>query len=541
MSVPEALYVAGYVLQIVSYVLAIEKVSRKGNVLGLSCDYISYSWLWFMSNVYFGGNYLASTYVVFQYANRYPEYPTFYTSKLVFFLDCLGLAATSCLMYQIFRKYRSTRKGNEASGMLFYFVIALILTGLVWLLWNYARGQETLNELDIANYFWLFLGRVSNNLSLGVVGLANVGKSTFFQAITKSTLGNPANYPYATIDPSMSLIVVESPKLDHLQKLYGSAKKVPTSMTIYDIAGLTRNAALGEGLGNKFLADIRQVDGVFHVVRGFRDDEITHIEHNVDPVRDMTIVTDELILKDLDYIEIGLEQAQKALKKPQADKGKIQFEIDTLNKLLDLLYLGRKVSTAEWSNEEIDIINPLNLLTAKPTVVLLNVNEADYQNDTNEFKEAVQGWIQENCPEDELMLFSAAYETQLNEKRDNVEELEAYMAEHGHKGSAMSGIVDKMRSALRLVSFYTCGPKEAHQWTVREGSLAPEAAGTIHTDLQKTFISAQVYKWKDLQDEQPPLDEAGLKSKGKQHRQGKAYVIEDGDVLVVKAAGGKAR
>lgn len=155
MSVPEALYVAGYVLQIVSYVLAIEKVSRKGNVLGLSCDYISYSWLWFMSNVYFGGNYLASTYVVFQYANRYPEYPTFYTSKLVFFLDCLGLAATSCLMYQIFRKYRSTRKGNEASGMLFYFVIALILTGLVWLLWNYARGQETLNELDIANYFWL--------------------------------------------------------------------------------------------------------------------------------------------------------------------------------------------------------------------------------------------------------------------------------------------------------------------------------------------------------------------------------------------------
>lgn len=330
-----------------------------------------------------------------------------------------------------------------------------------------------------------YLGRVSNNLSLGVVGLANVGKSTFFQAITKSTLGNPANYPYATIDPSMSLIVVESSKLDHLQRLYGSAKKVPTSMTIYDIAGLTRNAALGEGLGNKFLADIRQVDGVFHVVRGFRDDEITHIEHNVDPVRDMTIVTDELILKDLDYIEIGLEQAQKALKKPQADKGKIQFEIDTLNKVLELLYLGRKVSTAEWSNEEIDIINPLNLLTAKPTVVLLNVNEGDYQNDSNEFKEAVEGWIQENCPEDELMLFSAAYETQLNEKRDNVEELEAYKAEHGHKGSAMSGIVDKMRSALRLVSFYTCGPKEAHQWTVRDGSLAPEAAGAIHTDLQK--------------------------------------------------------
>lgn len=155
MSVPEALYVAGYILQIVSYLLATGKVSRKGNVRGLSCDYIFYSWLWFISNAYSGGNYLASTYVVFQYANRYPEYPTFYTSKLVFFLDCLGLLATSCLMYQIFRKYRSTRKGNEASSMLFYFVIGLVITGLVWLLWNYARGQETLNELDIANYFWL--------------------------------------------------------------------------------------------------------------------------------------------------------------------------------------------------------------------------------------------------------------------------------------------------------------------------------------------------------------------------------------------------
>lgn len=386
-----------------------------------------------------------------------------------------------------------------------------------------------------------YLGRVSNNLSLGVVGLANVGKSTFFQAITKSKLGNPANYPYATIDPSMSLVVVESPKLDHLQSLYGSAKKVPTSMTIYDIAGLTRNAALGEGLGNKFLADIRLVDGIFHVVRGFRDDEITHVEHSVDPVRDMTIVTDELILKDLDYVEIGLEQAQKALKKPQVDKARIQFEIDTLEKLLEHLYLGKKVSTGEWSNQEIDVINPLNLLTAKPTVVLLNVNEAEYQSNTNEFKEAVLAWIEENCPQDQLVLFSAAYETQLNEKANDPEQLAAYMAEHCDKESAMAGIVDKMRSALHLVSFYTCGPKEAHLWTVREGSTAPEAAGTIHTDLQKTFISAQVYKWKDLAEEKAPLDEAGLKSKGKQHRQGKAYVIEDGDVLVVKAGGGKAR
>lgn len=381
------------------------------------------------------------------------------------------------------------------------------------------------------------LGRLSNNLSLGVVGLANVGKSTFFQAITKSTLGNPANYPFATIDPEISQVVVASPKLNHLQKLYGLEKKVPTSLTIYDIAGLTRNAASGEGLGNKFLGDIRQVDGIFHVVRGFRDDEITHIETSVDPVRDMTIVTDELILKDLDFVETAVEKATKQLKKPQVDRGSVQFELDTLDKILELLYSGMKVSSGKWTDKEIDVINPLNLLTAKPTVVLLNVNEEDYAKGKNEFKLAVEEWISENCPDDSLLLFSAKHETQLNELKDLLE-LAEYVALYGT--SAMSAAVDEIRKVLRLISFYTCGPKEAHQWTIRDGSTAPEAAGAIHTDLQKTFISAQVYHWADLE----PLkefSEAELKSRGKQYRHGKGYIVEDGDVLVVKAGGGKSR
>lgn len=385
-----------------------------------------------------------------------------------------------------------------------------------------------------------YLGRVSNNLSSGVVGLANVGKSTFFQAITKSTLGNPANYPYATIDAEQSQVVVASPKLDHLQRLYGSEKIVPTSLTIFDIAGLTRNAASGEGLGNKFLADIRLVDGVFHVVRGFRDDDITHIENSVDPVRDMTIVTDELILKDLDFVETALERATKSLKKPQVDKSAVAFEIDTLNKVLEHLYSGRKVVTEEWSDREIDIINPLNLLTAKPTVVLLNVTPQDYSTNTNEFKLAVELWIDTNSPGDKLLLFSAQYETRLNQLRESGEDKE-YAAQFNNAPSAMGAVVDAIREVLRLISFYTCGPKEAHQWTVREGSTAPEAAGAIHTDLQKTFISAQVYKWVDLEWEEAPLNESAMKSKGKQYRHGKSYVVEDGDVLVIKAAGGRAR
>ncbi|WPK23833.1 hypothetical protein PUMCH_001080 [Australozyma saopauloensis] len=376
------------------------------------------------------------------------------------------------------------------------------------------------------------LGRASNNLSLGVVGLANVGKSTFFQAITKSTLGNPANYPFATIEAEKSFVVVESEKLNHYQKLFQSIKKVPTSLTVYDIAGLTRNASTGQGLGNKFLSDIRMVDGVFHVVRGFRNDDITHIEHSVDPVRDITIVTDELILKDLDYIETAKESARKTLKKPFADKAAVEFELELLERLSDTLYCGTKASSVEWLDTEIDVINQLNLLTAKPTVYLLNVTVPDYVSGTNEFLDKVKEWIEENCPQDKLMLFSAEYETRLNELESA--DLQAYKAENGNMPSAFPGIVDSIRDALRLISFYTCGPKEAHQWTVQDGSTAPEAAGAIHTDFKKSFISAQVYKWEDLKEEAAPLDEASLKSRGKQLRVGKTYFVEDGDVMVVK-------
>lgn len=388
----------------------------------------------------------------------------------------------------------------------------------------------------------LYLGRGSNNLLLGLVGLANVGKSTFFQAITRSELGNPANYPFATIEPEKSLIVVELEKLDHYMKLFGSEKKVPSTQTIYDIAGLTRNASSGEGLGNKFLGDIRQVDGIFQIVRGFRSDDIIHIENNVvDPVRDLVIVNDELILKDLEFIEVAMEKNKKMLKKPGVNKASVELESSTLEKILDMLYDGKKVSSyREWTEEEIEIINQLNLLTAKPTVYLLNVNEQDYASGTNEFLGDVEKWIEENSPSDQLVLFCAAHETKLNELREDKAASAEYL-EKINKGSAIPEIVDAMRSALHLISFYTCGPKEAHQWTVREGSTAPEAAGVIHTDLQKTFISALVYKWDDLKNESGPFNEANLKNAGKQQRQGKKYQVQDGDVMIIKAAGGRSK
>lgn len=398
-------------------------------------------------------------------------------------------------------------------------------------------AKKNVNVVNKPNY----LGRVTNSISLGVVGLANVGKSTFFQAITKSTLGNPANYPFATIEPEKSQVITVSPKLDTLAELYQSQKKIPSTLTIYDIAGLTRNAASGEGLGNKFLSDIRQVDGIFQVVRGFDDEEIIHIEHKVDPVRDLIVVSDELILKDMDFVETGIEKVEKNLKKPHANKAQAQLELDTLLKAQDLLYDGRKIVTGDWSGDEIEILNTYNFLTAKPTVFMLNVSPEDYASQTNKYEADVRAWIKETSPEDQFMLFSAKYETELNSLAENPEELKEYIRKYNNKESAMKTAVDNMRDALHLISFYTCGPKEARQWTVREGSTAPEAAGCIHTTLQETFINAQVYKYADLKGLTPPINDTTLRSSGKQIRGGKNYIVEDGDVLLIKAADGKTR
>lgn len=373
-------------------------------------------------------------------------------------------------------------------------------------------------------------GRQSNKLTAGVVGLANVGKSTFFQAITRTELGNPANYPFATIDTEESRVVVDSPILEHYAKLFQSQKKISSTLSIYDIAGLTRDASSGKGMGNKFLSEIRLVDGIYHMVRGFIDDEIIHIEDNkVDPVRDLEIVNDELILKDLEYLESALEQTEKLLKKPHTNNAQVQFAIDTFTKAQDLLYEGKKLSVFEWTSDEVEVLNPVNFLTAKPMVYLLNVSEDEYINGSNKYFPGVRKWVENECPNDRLLMFSASLETKVVAGLATSE------------SSNISAIVNAMRDSLNLISFYTCGPQEARQWTIRKNTSIPEAAGVIHTDLQKTFITAQVYKLEDLQGEAAPLNEAKLKASGRQLRVGKTYVVEDGDVLLIKAAKGNNR
>lgn len=402
----------------------------------------------------------------------------------------------------------------------------------------------------------VFLGRPSNNLTSGIVGLANVGKSTFFQAVTNSKLGNPANYPFATIKPEEAKVQIPSRRLAHLQKLYQSAKCVPASLTVYDIAGLVRGASSGEGLGSAFLDDIRHVDGIYQVVRGFRKEDITHIEGSVDPVRDLSVVQDELILKDLEFLENIRDRLKRKMNrtaKTSAEYRDLTFELELMATLEEHLYEGRKIVhfKESWTQEEAAILNRNNFLTAKPSLVLLNVSAKDYLLQHNEFLAPVKQWLDVYSPNDEIVLFSAEFETAYNQFRENddtkglmqyCEKICGTPADQlQHVESALPTILLKMRELLHLISFFTCGPSESRQWTIREGTTAPEAAGVIHTDLQNTFINASVTKYADLTSLEPPLQESVLKAQGKIKRAGKQYEMEDGDVVLFKAAGGKAR
>lgn len=389
-------------------------------------------------------------------------------------------------------------------------------------------------------------GRPSNNLTSGIVGLANVGKSTFFQAITKSKLGNPANYPFATIEPEEARVLVPSRELDTLRKLYGSKKKIPAILKIFDIAGLVRGASDNKGLGNAFLDDIRSVDGIFQIVRAFKDEDITHIEGGVDPVRDLTIVQDELILKDMEFIENSVEKLEVQLKhkgnKPMHELKFMENQLEALNQAYDLLMEGQKIiNKQDWKDDHVDALNVHNLLTAKPSVILVNVNEEDYLNKSNEFLQDIEKWVTEYSPGSPIILFSADYETKLNELNES-RDIQNDDAENAYEmSSALPEIIQQMRKVLNLISFYTCGDIEARQWTIRQNATCPNAAGVIHTDFEKTFINAELIKFEDVKDLQPPFDEKLLKSKGKVQRVGKNYIVEDGDIFHFKAAAAKKK
>ncbi|KAH8650167.1 P-loop containing nucleoside triphosphate hydrolase protein [Xylariales sp. PMI_506] len=382
----------------------------------------------------------------------------------------------------------------------------------------------------------ILLGRPGNNLKSGIVGLANVGKSTLFQAITKCNLGNPANFPYATIDPEEARVIVPDERFDWLCEKYQPKSRVPANLTVYDIAGLTRGASTGAGLGNAFLSHIRAVDAIFQVVRCFDDAEIIHVEGDVNPVRDLDIIAEELRLKDIEFVEKALENQKKKTRMggQSLELKKAKEEQDIIEKILAWLLDGKDIRKGNWAPKEVEVINPLFLLSAKPVVYLVNLSEKDYTRKKNKHLPKIAEWMKEHAAGDPILPISVCFEERLTQFETEAEALEE--AKKCGIESALPKVIIQMRKALNLGSFFTTGTDEVRQWTIRNGIKAPQAAGVIHTDFEKTFIQAIVYNFNTLKE---LGDEAEVKAKGKVMTKGKDYVVEDGDIMLIKAGAAK--
>lgn len=394
-------------------------------------------------------------------------------------------------------------------------------------------------------------GRPSNNLKMGVVGLPNVGKSTFFNALTNSAVA-AENYPFCTIDPEESRVSVPDERFDWLCDFFKPPSKVPAFLTVIDIAGLVKGASAGEGLGNAFLSHIKAVDGIFHVVRAFSDEDIAHVEGEVNPVRDMEIIHSELRMKDIEFLKKHLEGLESSLKRmgKTADKNKVA-EFDCLSKALKLMEEEDKdVRLGVWSNKEVEILNQFSLITAKPVVYLVNMSEKDFSRKKNKWVAKIKGWVDKHSsiesadPKDAfakpaILPFSCKLENQLSiteseeEKQKYLKLMEESYLEDG-KGevkSMLPRIITTGYNTLQLQYFFTAGNDEVRAWTVRKGSKAPQAAGVIHTDFEKGFIMAEVMKFDDLKE---LGSENAVKAAGKYVQKGKDYVVQDGDIIFFK-------
>ncbi|KAG8692571.1 hypothetical protein FRC09_011107 [Ceratobasidium sp. 395] len=380
----------------------------------------------------------------------------------------------------------------------------------------------------------VLLGRPSNNLKVGIVGLPNVGKSSFFNALSKTDLGKAANFPYATINPEEARIPVPDERFLWLCDLYKPASQVPAFLTCIDIAGLTAGASTGAGLGNSFLSHVRAVDGIFQVVRAFDDAEVIHVEGDVDPLRDMEIISTELRLKDIEWVEKHLEGLKKAGGRSLgntslADKAKKE-EIATVEKIHKTLTVeNRDVRKGDWSNKEIEIVNSLTLLTAKPITYLVNLSEKDYVRKKNKWLPKIKAWIDANNPGDPLIPFSVALEERLAPLSD--EEQKEAEKEAGAT-SALGKITQAGYASLDLIRYFTCGPDEVRAWTIRKGTKAPQAAGVIHSDFENKFVCGEIMTYEDLKEYG---SESAVKAAGKLRQQGKPYEMIDGDIAYWKS------
>ena len=371
----------------------------------------------------------------------------------------------------------------------------------------------------------LLLGRMGTNLKIGVVGLPNVGKSTFFNILTKSQ-ANAENFPFCTIDPNESRVPVPDARFDYLVSYYKPASAVPAYLNVTDIAGLVKGASEGQGLGNAFLSHIKACDAMFHLCRAFEDTEVTHVEGEVDPVRDLEIINEELRKKDEEQLLKEIEKLGKTVLR--GDK-KDKQEYDILLKIKELLVDNKKhIRFGEWKDTDVEVLNKHLFITAKPMIYLVNLTAKDYIRKKNKWLVRIKEWIDSHDTGATVVPFSCAFENDLvdldpEEKKKKCEEAGAT--------SALEKIILQGYKGLQLQYFFTTGEDEVKAWTIQKGTKAPQAAGRIHTDFEKGFIMAEVMKYDDFKAEG---SEAAVKAAGRYRQQGKTYVVEDGDIILFK-------
>jgi len=355
----------------------------------------------------------------------------------------------------------------------------------------------------------------------GIIGLPNVGKSTLFNALTESNKAEAANYPFATIEPNVGRVAVPDERLSILGKIGKSEKIIPSYMDFVDIAGLVQGASKGEGLGNKFLGHIREVDAIAHVVRCFNDNNITHVSSNIDPLSDIEIINTELELADIETLESKIISLEK--KDKQGDK-EIKNQISIVKKLIDTLNNNYSYKKNEFSEEDNEFIKSLNLIKIKPMVYICNVDEESIQNG-NELSKKVTEYANKN--NHNSVIVSASIESQIAELENDNEKAEL-IKEMGLNDTTLTKVIKSGYDLLNLINYFTCGPKETRSWTINENSTAPQAAGKIHTDFEKGFIRAETIAYNDFIKFN---GETGSKEAGKLRQEGKEYVVKDGDVM----------